>query len=167
MRSVTNQFGGPPVTLHEKVTANARGDDSFKGDKAYDWFELYINLFYLAFLIKLGDIFLFCTHSLEIYLYTIAMFMGIYMNKFEMDLYLSKYGFNDVVNKTFLVVYSVGIFLMILNVNATSVEHGSSGISVHFHQDCHEYRSYVVGFSVGWIVTRGRRKAMHSAFPAA
>ena len=88
-------------------------------------------------------------------MYTISMFLGIYMNKFEMDLYLSKYGFNDVVNKIFLVTYATGIFIMILHVNATTVEHGSSGILLNFHQECHEYRSYVVGFSVGWLITRG------------
>lgn len=88
-------------------------------------------------------------------MYTIAMFLGIYMNKFEMDLYLSKYGFNDMVNKVFLVVYATGIFIMILNVNAMTVEHGSTGILLSFHQECHEYRGYVVGFSVGWLITRG------------
>jgi hypothetical protein len=137
------------------VAVNAQEDESYKGDKSYDWFEVFINLFYLAFLIKLGDIFLYCKHSLEIYLYTIAIFLGIYMNKFEMDLYLSKYGFNDIVNKCFLVVYSTGIFFMILNVNATTVEFGSSGVLYNFHQECHEYRGYVIGFSVGWIITRG------------
>ena len=88
-------------------------------------------------------------------MYTIAMFLGIYMNKFEMDLYLSKYGFNDLVNKTFHIVYSIGIFIMIINVNATTVEFGNSGVLLQFHQECHEYRSYVVGFSVGWLITRG------------
>ena len=136
-------------------------DESFKMDKTYDWVEVFMNMFYLAFLIKLGDIFLYCEHSLEIYLYTVAMFLGIYMNKFDMDLYLSKYGFHDAVNKVFLVVYSTGIFVMILNVNATTVKIGNSGeLLIEFYQDCHEYRGYVVGFSVGWIMTRGTKELM-------
>ena len=144
----------------EARIAKVKDEESFKGDKTYDWFEIFVNLFYLAFLIKLGDIFLYCKHSVEIYMYTIAMFLGIYMNKFEMDLYLSKYGFNDIANKVFLVVYATGIFFMILNVNATTVEHGNSGTTsslvMNFHQECHEYRGYVVGFSIGWIITRGK-----------
>jgi hypothetical protein len=27
---------------------------------------------------------------------------------------------------------------------------------MNFHQECHEYRGYVVGFSIGWIITRGK-----------
>jgi hypothetical protein len=91
-----------------------------------NWKELLLDLFYVIFLIKLGNLFLYCEFNGPGYLFAISHFLGIYMAKFELDQYLNKFGQKDLFHNVFLIVYSFGLFISILNINGTEEVSGQS-----------------------------------------
>ena len=91
-----------------------------KPSRADNWKELLMDLFYIAFLIKLGDGFLYCELTVEQFVFAVSRFMGMYMAKFEMDQYLNKFANKDFVHTVFILLHAFGIFVMILNINDTS-----------------------------------------------
>jgi low temperature requirement protein LtrA len=88
--------------------------------RSESWFELFIDLFYVAFFIKLGDIFYTCGFTVDTVLHVCAVFLGIYMSKFDFDQYMNKFEGEDLVHKIFFLFYALGNVIMILNVNETS-----------------------------------------------
>lgn len=88
--------------------------------RSESWMELFIDLFYVAFFIKLGDIFYTCGFTTDSVLHVCAVFLGIYMSKFDFDQYMNKFDGEDLVHKIFFLFYSLGNVIMILNVNETS-----------------------------------------------
>jgi hypothetical protein len=99
-----------PAAMPLSVESNGRSDN---------WRELLLDLFYVAFLIKLGNIFLDCQLSGAGYLFAVSHFLGVYMAKFELDQYLNKFGQRDFLHNAFVVLYFVGLFISILNINDT------------------------------------------------
>lgn len=85
-----------------------------------NWKELLLDLFYFIFLIKLGNIYKECKLDGIGYLFAISHFLGIYMSKFELDQYLNKFSQKDLLHSIFMIIYSFGLFISILNINSTS-----------------------------------------------
>lgn len=79
-----------------------------------------MDMFYIAFLIKLSDGYMSCRLNIEEFVYSTARFLGMYMAKFEMDQYLNKFASKDVFNNMYILFYFFGIYVMILNTNETS-----------------------------------------------
>jgi hypothetical protein len=94
--------------------------------------ELLLDLFYVVFLIKLGNIFLYCEFDGPGYLFAISHFLGIYMAKFELDQYLNKFGQKDLLHNVFVIVYSFGLFISILNINTTEEVSDTAANLHHF-----------------------------------
>lgn len=88
--------------------------------RADNWKELLMDMFYIAFLIKLSDGYMVCRLNVEEFVDAAARFLGMYMAKFEMDQYLNKFASKDVVNNVYIVFYFYGIFVMVANTNETS-----------------------------------------------
>jgi hypothetical protein len=86
-----------------------------------NWKELLLDLLYVVFLIKLGNIFIVCQLNETGYLLAISHFLGVYMAKFELDQYLNKFGQRDFLHNAFIVIYFFGLFISILNINDTQV----------------------------------------------
>lgn len=140
-----------------------------------NWKELLLDLFYVIFLIKLGNIFLSCDLNSSGYLFAISHFLGVYMAKFELDQYLNKFGQRDLGHNLFLLVYAFGLFISILNINSTeevravlrwffkrlltwqwSERNGIDSVS------CPGYRLYEYGYYSGWLIIRGAFLIMYS-----
>ena len=96
---------------------NTWGDEEHRSES---WMELFIDLFYVAFFIKLGDVFYTCGFNVDSMMYVASVFLGIYMSKFDFDQYMNKFEGEDLVHKFFFLFYSLGNVIMILNVNETS-----------------------------------------------
>ncbi len=96
------------------------------------------------------------------------------MTKFNYDQYMNKFATDDLLHKLFFAIYTFGILLMALHVNYTyqvsGMQHSTSYSDISDQnfdhnrilgsattlraQYCPDYRPYVIGFSVGWIITR-------------
>ena len=85
-----------------------------------NWKELLLDLFYFIFLIKLGTIYHQCKLDGVGYLFVISHFLGIYMSKFELDQYLNKFCQKDLLHNLFMIIYSFGLFISIININSTA-----------------------------------------------
>lgn len=125
-----------------------------------NWKELLLDLFYFIFLIKLGNIYKECKLDGIGYLFAISHFLGIYMSKFELDQYLNKFSQKDLLHSLFMIIYSFGLFISILNINSTSQYNDV------FNPDgvvsCPGYKYYEFGYSVGWLITRGSLLFMYT-----
>lgn len=95
--------------------------------KHENWMELFMDLFYVAFFLKLGVILHTCGTGLDIMTYIASVFIGVYMCKFDFDQYMNKFTSEDLVHKIFFAVYSLGLAVMVLDVNESShVSHDPS-----------------------------------------
>lgn len=115
--------------------------------RSENWIELLIDLFYIAYMLKLTNVFVDCGIGRNRFIYAASIFLGMYMAKFEMDQYMNKFANEDFVHKVFFTIYSFGIFVMTMNVNSTA-EHATAD------QMCPEYQPYSIGFAAGWVITR-------------
>jgi low temperature requirement protein LtrA len=88
--------------------------------RSESWMELFIDLFYVAFFIKLGDILHTCGAGMDIMVYVCSIFLGVCMAKFDFDQYMNKFATEDLLHKVFFTVYSMGLVVMILDVNESS-----------------------------------------------
>lgn len=88
--------------------------------RSESWMELFIDLFYVAFFIKLGDILHTCGADVHIMTYVATIFLGVNMAKFDFDQYMNKFATEDLLHKVFFAIYSMGLVVMILDVNETS-----------------------------------------------
>jgi hypothetical protein len=88
--------------------------------KHENWMELFMDLFYVAFFLKLGVILHTCGTGLDIMTYVASVFIGVYMCKFDFDQYMNKFTSEDLVHKLFFAVYSLGLAVMVLDVNESS-----------------------------------------------
>ena len=82
--------------------------------------ELFIDLFYVAFFVKLGVIIHTCGAGRDIMIFIATVFTGVYMCKFDFDQYMNKFTSDDFVHKIFFAVYLLGLSLMVLDVNESS-----------------------------------------------
>jgi hypothetical protein len=110
----------PAVKPRRLSKANSFQTWKDKPSRADNWKELLMDMFYIAFLIKLSDGYMSCRLNVEEFVYSCARFLGMYMAKFEMDQYLNKFTSKDVFHHAFIVFYFFGIFIMIANTNDTS-----------------------------------------------
>jgi hypothetical protein len=88
--------------------------------KHENWMELFMDLFYVAFFLKLGGILHTCGTGVDIMVYVASVFIGVYMCKFDFDQYMNKFTSEDLVHKVFFAIYSLGLAVMVLDVNESS-----------------------------------------------
>jgi hypothetical protein len=88
--------------------------------KHENWMELFMDLFYVAFFLKLGVILHTCGTGFDIMIYVASVFVGVYMCKFDFDQYMNKFTSEDLVHRIFFAVYSLGLAVMVLDVNESS-----------------------------------------------
>jgi low temperature requirement protein LtrA len=101
----------PPVVL------NKYGEEDHH--RSETWVELFIDLFYVAIFLKLGDYIFTCGINPASIHYIASVFLGVYMAKFDFDQYMNKFANDDMLHKLFFLVYSFGLVLIALNVNST------------------------------------------------
>ena len=85
-----------------------------------NWMELFLDLLYVAFFVKLGVIIHTCGSTSNILVFVVTVFTGVYMSKFDFDQYMNKFTSEDLVHKLFFAVYLLGLSLMVLDVNESS-----------------------------------------------
>ena len=88
--------------------------------RSESWMELFIDLFYVAFFFKLGEILYVCGTDVDMIMFVATIFLGVNMAKFYFDQYMNKFASDDLIHKIFFTVYTLGLVTMILDVNETS-----------------------------------------------
>jgi hypothetical protein len=101
------------------VVLNTWGEQQLD-HRSENWMELFIDLFYVAIFLKLGDYIYTCGLNVLTIDYVASIFFGVYMAKFDFDQYMNKFSSDDILHKIFFLFYSLGLAIMTLNVNSTA-----------------------------------------------
>jgi hypothetical protein len=109
----------PREIFKTPVVLNTWGEKQLD-HRSENWMELFIDLFYVAIFLKLGDYIYTCGLNVLTIDYVASVFLSVYMAKFDFDQYMNKFSSDDILHKIFFLVYSIGLAIMILNVNSTA-----------------------------------------------
>ncbi len=109
------------------------------------WVELFIDLVYVVLLIKLGDVLSHCSSGF--YFFKISVyFCSMCLTRQAIDEYANRFYSHDLFHKIIYLVYTLGVFIQVLNINSHVDADGS--------YVCSYESDFGLGFSVGFFITR-------------
>jgi hypothetical protein len=124
------------------------------------WVELFTDLVYVVLLSKLGVLLESCEHSVFLYFKVSVFFWIMCLSRQAIDEYANRFYVHDLAHKFLYFVFSCGIFVQIMNINA-SVHHVSgtdTGVDQGFTEEASHECSYVSlfgsGIAIGVLITR-------------
>ena len=108
------------------------------------WVELFIDLVYVVLLSKLGDIGDHCMEKDSFYGFKLVIIFTIMcLTRQAIDEYANRFYSHDMTHKVIYLVYTLGIFIQVLNINSDADSH-----------HCTYHPQFGFGLSIGILVTR-------------
>jgi hypothetical protein len=147
---------------------NAEGTEilsaKYQEDAGDSWIILFIDLVYVAMFLNVGYLLKICGEDGGVQRMAFTIFLIMFNSREAIDEYSNRFFSNDIFHRVVCFIYTYGIFLMTLNINAvvkdTTTAHRSLATSTatDTHSElghCEYVSEYWDGFSYGFYITRG------------
>jgi hypothetical protein len=126
-----------------------------KHEAGESWITLFIDLVYVAMFMSVGYMLEYCGSQSEVMKRSWLIFLIMFNSRLGIDEYSNRFFHDDVFHRLVYLIYTLGVFIMTLNINYTYKDHRRFLIAHDPLGDCPFVEEYWNGFSYGFFITRG------------